>query len=79
MRLALIEPEPSGQEKFVFECTWCRHGEVIVLGLNRASCVAPNAPRPDILRAGSPRQATGAARIERMREHYRRLSQAPRF
>jgi len=80
-----IEPEPSGQEKLVFECTWCRQVEAVVLGLNRASCVAPNScadrndPRSDIPRANSPKEVTGAAVIEWMREHYRRLGQTPRF
>ena len=84
MRLALIEPELSGEERFVFECTWCRFGEALVLGLNRALCTAPNPsadrndPFSDILGAGLPTQATGAALIDWMRQHYRRLGQAPR-
>jgi hypothetical protein len=85
MRLTLIEPEPSGQEKLVFECNWCRQGEAVLLGLKKASRVAPNSGvdrndlRSDIIRAGLPKQATGAALVEWMREHYRRLGQAPRF
>jgi hypothetical protein len=37
MWLAVIEPEPDGQEKLVFECSWCRQEEAIVLGLNGPS------------------------------------------
>jgi hypothetical protein len=33
MWLAVIEPEPYGQEKLVFECSWCRQEEAIVLSL----------------------------------------------
>jgi hypothetical protein len=77
MRLALIEPEPLGQAKLVFDCTWCRHGEVVVLDLNSASLHANG--------CSSPKQATcwtghrPRAGKAWMREHYRRLGQALRF
>ena len=37
MWLVVIEPEPYGHEKLVFECSWCRQEEAIVLGPYRAS------------------------------------------